>query len=142
MSVQTIHFLIPPPPKRSTQQHFLSAKNPHENNKNQAKKLKVYGKNVDFHSPPSPRKYMFCTLMKMLTFMDGPLVISTTLTRLPQIYLSLQSKHLMNCLISNNTKHNYKIRNASSLLRSTKARTECYHHSFSILCPKLHSQKK
>ncbi len=51
MSVQTIRFLIPPqnPPKKSTHQHFLSAKNPHENNKTQAKKLKMYGKNVDFH---------------------------------------------------------------------------------------------
>ncbi len=48
MSVQTIHFLRPLPPKKSTHQHFLSAKNPHEN-KNQAKKLKVHGKNVDFH---------------------------------------------------------------------------------------------
>ncbi len=55
MSVQTIHFLSPPPPqKKSTQQHFLSAKNPHENNKNQAKKLKVYRKNVDFHRPHPP----------------------------------------------------------------------------------------
>ncbi len=39
-----------PPPKEYTLT-FLIAKNPHENNKNQAKKLKVYGKNVDF-----PRK--------------------------------------------------------------------------------------
>ncbi len=51
ISVQTIHFL--PPPKK-VHQHFLSAKNPHENNKNQAKKLKVYRKNVDFHRPPLP----------------------------------------------------------------------------------------
>ncbi len=56
MSVQTIPFLSPPPPKKSTHQHFWSAKNPHENNKNQTKKLKVYRKNVDFHRP-SPRKY-------------------------------------------------------------------------------------
>ncbi len=44
MSVQTIHFLRPPHPptkKNSTHQHFLSAKNPHENNKNQAKTLSV-----------------------------------------------------------------------------------------------------
>ncbi len=76
MSVQTIDFLRPPPPppqKKSTHQQFLSAKNPHENNKNQAKKLKVYEKNVDFHSPP--QKCMVCTLVKMLTFMDVPLVM-------------------------------------------------------------------
>ncbi len=57
MSVQTIHFLrppSPPPKKKSTHQHFLSAKNPHEKNKNQVEKLKVYEKNVDFHKPPSP----------------------------------------------------------------------------------------
>ncbi len=55
--------------KNSTHQHFLSAKNSHENNKkNQAKKLKVYG-----ISDPCPlQKYMVCTLVKMLTFMDGP----------------------------------------------------------------------
>ncbi len=62
-----------PTPKKSTHQNFLSAKNPHENNKNQAKKLKVYGKNVDFQRPPPPNKGMACTLVKMLTFMDGPL---------------------------------------------------------------------
>ncbi len=61
MNVQTIHFLRPPPPppkKKSTHQHFLSAKTPHENNENQAKKLKVYRKNVDFHThtPPPPLK--------------------------------------------------------------------------------------
>ncbi len=57
MSVQTIHFLIPLPPKKSTHQHLLNAKNPHENNKNQAKTLKMYGKNVDFHNPhPLPPK--------------------------------------------------------------------------------------
>ncbi len=81
MSVQTIHFLRRPPipPKKSTHQHFLSAKYPHENNKNQAKKLKVYEKNVDFHSPPIfPRKCMGTLgvlvglFMKMLRFMDGP----------------------------------------------------------------------
>ncbi len=56
MSVQTIHFLRPPPPppQNSTHQHFLSANNPNENNKNQAKKLKVYGKNVDFHRAQPP----------------------------------------------------------------------------------------
>ncbi len=63
-----------PSPQKSTHQHFLSAKNPHENNKNQAKKLKVYGKNVDFHRPLL-RKCMVCTLVKMLTFMDGPLAV-------------------------------------------------------------------
>ncbi len=46
-----------PAPKKSTHQHFLSAKYPHENNKNQAKKLKVYGKNVDFHRPPKMLNY-------------------------------------------------------------------------------------
>ncbi len=66
-SVQTIHFLrIPPPKKKSTHQHFLSAKSPYENNKNQAKNFKVYGKNVDFHrTPPPSKKCMVCTLMKM-----------------------------------------------------------------------------
>ncbi len=50
MNVQTIHFLRPPPhpPKKEYTSTFLSAKNPHENNKYQAKKLKVYRKNVDF----------------------------------------------------------------------------------------------
>ncbi len=52
----------------------VSAKNPHDNNKkNQAKVLKVYERNVDFHPPPLPRKCMVCTLVKMLTFMDDPL---------------------------------------------------------------------
>ncbi len=37
--------------KKSTYQQFLSAQKPHENNQNQAK---MYGKNVDFHRPPSP----------------------------------------------------------------------------------------
>ncbi len=37
----------PHPPKKSTHQHFLSAKNPHENNKNLAKKYTE--KNVDFY---------------------------------------------------------------------------------------------
>ncbi len=48
----------PPPPQKSTHQHFLSAKNHHENNKNQAKKLKVYRKNVDFQTPPWMLKTM------------------------------------------------------------------------------------
>ncbi len=49
----------PPPPKeKSTHQHFLSAKIPHENNKNQAKKLTVYGKNLDFQIPH--QKCMVC----------------------------------------------------------------------------------
>ncbi len=50
--LQTIHFLSPPPKKKSTCQHFLSAKRPHENDKNQVQKLKMYRKNVDFHNPP------------------------------------------------------------------------------------------
>ncbi len=59
MSVQTLHFLRPPPPppQNSTHQHFLSANNPNENNKNQAKKLKVYGEKGWFSqttNPPSP----------------------------------------------------------------------------------------
>ncbi len=33
-------------------QHFLNAKTVHENEKNQAKKLKVYGENIDFNPPP------------------------------------------------------------------------------------------
>ncbi len=65
-------FWNPLPKTKSTHQYFLSAKNPNENNKNQAKKLKVYEKNVDFHRPPPPRKCMVCTFMKMFTFMDGP----------------------------------------------------------------------
>ncbi len=53
MSVQTIHFLRPPPQKKKGKhQHFMGDKNLHEKNKNQAKTLKVYGKNVDFHRPP------------------------------------------------------------------------------------------
>ncbi len=54
---ETIHILTPSPPqKKSTHQHFFSAKIRHENNKNHTKKLKVYRKNVDFHSPPNPQK--------------------------------------------------------------------------------------
>ncbi len=45
---------------------------PHDKHKNHAKKLKVYGKNIDFHFPPES---MVRTLVKMLTFMDGPLII-------------------------------------------------------------------
>ncbi len=59
MSVQTIHFLSHPPPKKSTHQHLLNAKNPHENNKNQAKMLKMYGKNVDFHNPPLSHRKVY-----------------------------------------------------------------------------------
>ncbi len=47
----------PSPPKKSTHQHFLSAKNPHENNKNQAKTLKVYGNVFDFHRHPPLKVY-------------------------------------------------------------------------------------
>ncbi len=72
-----LHFLRTPPPLPTKEytSHFLSAKNPHENNKNQAKKLIVYEKNYDFHRPPSTRKCMICTLVKMLILiiMDGPL---------------------------------------------------------------------
>ncbi len=53
-------FWNPLPPKKSTHLNFLSAKNPHEDNINQAKKLKVYGKDVDFHNPP-PKVYGFYT---------------------------------------------------------------------------------
>ncbi len=57
MSVQTIHFLrLPSPPKKTKHQHILSAKNPHENNKNQAKKSKVYRKNVNFMTTSLPLK--------------------------------------------------------------------------------------
>ncbi len=38
----------------STHQHYLSAKNPHENNKNQVKKIKCMEKIVDFHTPTYP----------------------------------------------------------------------------------------
>ncbi len=50
MGVQTKHFLKPHPPPKKAHINFLSAKNPHENNKNQAKMLKVYG---PIH-PPQP----------------------------------------------------------------------------------------
>ncbi len=55
MSVQTIHFLRPPSPQKSTHQHFWSAKYPGENNKNQAKKLKVYNFVLIFKDPPPPK---------------------------------------------------------------------------------------
>ncbi len=58
--------------KRVHIQHFLSAKNPHENTKNQAKKLKCTEKNVDFQTPPPPRKCMVCT-HENVDIMDGPL---------------------------------------------------------------------
>ncbi len=60
-SVQTIHFLRPPHPKKSTHQHFLSAKIQHENKKNQAEKLKVYGKMLIFTFPPPPKVYVLYT---------------------------------------------------------------------------------
>ncbi len=73
MSVQIIHFLRPLPHKEYTST-FFECQNPHENNKNQAKKLKVYRKNVVFHRPHAlPQKCMVFTLVKMLTFMDGSL---------------------------------------------------------------------
>ncbi len=60
------------PPKEYTST-FFECQNPHENNKNQAK---VYRNFFDFHRPPpSPWKCMFCILVKMLTFMEGPLII-------------------------------------------------------------------
>ncbi len=66
----------PPPQKKSTHQHFLSAKNPYENYKNQAQRLKVCGIILIFTDPtPSPRKCIVCRLLKMLTFMDGPLIL-------------------------------------------------------------------
>ncbi len=61
---------LPPAKKKSTHQHFLSDKNPQENNKTQAKKLKVYRKMLIFTD--SPQKCVVCTLVKMLTFMDDP----------------------------------------------------------------------
>ncbi len=65
-------YMTPSHQKKSTHQQFLSAKNPHENNKNQAKKLKCTDKMLIFTDPPRPRKCMDCTLVNMLTFMDGP----------------------------------------------------------------------
>ncbi len=59
------------PPQKKYTSTFLSAKNPHENNKNQAKKLKCMEKMLIYTDPPL-RKYGFI-LVKMLTFMDGPL---------------------------------------------------------------------
>ncbi len=56
---------LPHPPKKSNHQIFLSGKNPHENNKNQTKKLKV--KHVAIkcwfsHThPPSPKVYVLYT---------------------------------------------------------------------------------
>ncbi len=74
MSVQTIHFLRPPPPKKSTHQHFLSAKNPHENNnKNEAKKLKVYGIFLIFPGPPPPRKCMVLYTRENIDIYGRPL---------------------------------------------------------------------
>ncbi len=58
----TIHTLSETPPqKKCTHQHCLSAKNPHENNKNQAKKLKVYQKMSIFTDPPPHPKCMVWT---------------------------------------------------------------------------------
>ncbi len=57
MSVQTIHaihFLRPPSPPKRVYINIFEGQNPHENNKNQDKKLKVYGKNFHFHRPPLP----------------------------------------------------------------------------------------
>ncbi len=103
-SVQNIHLIRPrtPPTRKCTHQHFLNAKTVHENDKSQAKILKVYGENIDFTDPPTPLKVyglythenvncmfcilmkvyiyldpsppqcMFCTLSLMLTFMDDP----------------------------------------------------------------------
>ncbi len=53
----------PPPKKRVQINILLSAKNPHENNKNQAKRLIVYRKNVVFHRPlvPPPKVYSLYT---------------------------------------------------------------------------------
>ncbi len=76
MSVQNIlSETHPPPNKKKPKQHFLIAKKKHENNKNQAKNLKCTEKILIFRPPPSHRKCMVCTLVKMLTFMDGPLVL-------------------------------------------------------------------
>ncbi len=47
-------FWDPSPQKKRIYQHVLNANNPHENNKNQAKKCTK--KNVDFHRPP-PKAY-------------------------------------------------------------------------------------
>ncbi len=49
MSVQTIHFLRPAPPKKEYTSNVFECQRSPWNNKNQAKKLKVYRKNVDFH---------------------------------------------------------------------------------------------
>ncbi len=67
-------FWDPLPQKKSTHQHFFSAKNPHENNKNQAKKLKVYEFFFDFHSPP-PKVYGLYT-RENVDIMDSPLTIN------------------------------------------------------------------
>ncbi len=69
MSKQTIHFLIPPPPQK-----VYTC----ENNKIQAKKLKVDRKNVDFHRPPPPTEMVY-TLMIMLTLWTAPYQITTQL---------------------------------------------------------------
>ncbi len=45
------------PPKKSTHQHFSSARNLHENNKKSGQKVISVWKNVDFHRPkPFPPK--------------------------------------------------------------------------------------
>ncbi len=57
--------MTPPPPKQmSKRQNVLSAKNPLKNNKNHAKKLKMYGQNVDFQRPTAstPENVLFVHL--------------------------------------------------------------------------------
>ncbi len=61
-SIQNIHFirLSSAPTKKCTHQHFLNAKTVHENDKNQAKKLKVYGENIYFIDPPPIPLKVYC----------------------------------------------------------------------------------
>ncbi len=67
---------LPPSKKKSTHQHFWVPKIHMKITKIRPKKLKVYGKMLIFTDPhPSPRKCMFCTLVKTLTFLDSPLSI-------------------------------------------------------------------
>ncbi len=87
-------FWDPPPPPKYTSTFFECQKS-RWNNKNQAKTLKVYWKNVDFHSPPPPKKCMVCTLVKMLTFMDGPLMVLLVTIASYYNYISIWPYHVL-----------------------------------------------
>ncbi len=73
MSVQTIHFLTPPPPKRVHINISWVPKIPIKIIKIRPKRWKCIKKMLIFTDPPLPESVcMVCTCVKMLTFMDGP----------------------------------------------------------------------